>query len=436
MHNSQSFGHLGQDLNVTSVPLDHIKPHKNNPRTHSKKQVEQIAASMKEFGWTNPILIDNDRNIIAGHGRLEAAKLIGLGKVPTIKLGHLSEAQKKAYVIADNKLAENAGWDIALLEIEIQSITELDIDYDLTLTGFETGEIDFLLYSEEEDIEEAKVPEPLAKPMSKSGDLWYLGHHRLLCADSTKKKSYSILMGDHKAQMVFTDPPYNVPINGHVCGKGQKKHDEFQMASGEMSKVQFTAFLTNVTKYLRASSCLGSLHYICMDWRHMQELLDAGQHYSELKNLCVWNKSNGGMGSFYRSKHELVFVFKHGEEAHINNVELGKNGRYRTNVWDYAGVNTFQNTKDLEMHPTVKPVAMIKDAIMDCTKRGDLVLDAFGGSGSTLIAAEDCNRKAYLMEIDPGYVDVILQRYWDHTGIEPVHENGSTFSKMMEVRHV
>lgn len=436
MHDSQSFGHLGQDLNVTPVPLDHLKPHKNNPRTHSKKQVEQIAASMKEFGWTNPILIDDEHNIIAGHGRLDAAKLIGLEKVPVIKLSHLSETQKKAYIIADNKLAENAGWDIELLEIEIQDIAELDIDYDLTLTGFETSEIDVLLDTEEENLEEPKIPEPPTKPVSKPGDLWCLGHHRLLCADATKTKSYSLLMGDDKAQMVFTDPPYNVPINGHVCGKGQKKHKEFQMASGEMSESQFIEFLTTVIKHLKTSSCLGSLHYICMDWRHMRELLDAGQNYTELKNLCIWNKTNGGMGSLYRSKHELVFVFKHGTKAHINNVELGKNGRYRTNVWDYAGVNTFQNTKDLEMHPTVKPVAMIKDAIMDCTKRGNIVLDVFGGSGSTLIAAEDCKRKAYLMEIDPGYVDVILQRYWDHTGIEPVHADGTTFSERMEAQNV
>jgi DNA modification methylase len=294
-----------------------------------------------------------------------------------------------------------------------------------------------LLHTEEEDPEEeTKIPEPPTKPISKLGDLWHLGHHRLLCADATKKKSYTILMGERKARMVFTDPPYNVQINGHVCGKGKKKHGEFQMASGEMSEAQFREFLTTVTKHLRTSSCLGSLHYICMDWRHMRELLDAGKNYTELKNLCVWNKTNGGMGSLYRSKHELVFIFKHGTKAHINNVELGKNGRYRTNVWDYAGVNTFQNTKDLDMHPTVKPAAMIKDAIMDCTKRGDIVLDVFGGSGSTLIAAEDCNRKAYLMEIDPGYVDVILQRYWDHTGIEPVHENGSTFFEIMEARSV
>jgi len=436
MPKASAFGHLGHNLKIKNINCSDLKPHKNNPRTHSKKQVEQLAISMKEFGWTNPILIDNDYNIIAGHGRLEAAKLIGFEKVPTIELGHLNEAQKRAYIIADNKLAENAGWNIELLEIEIQGIAELDIDYDLTLTGFETGEIDVLLHTEEEDQEETKIPEPSTKPISKLGDLWHLGDHRLLCADATKKKSYANLMGDHKAQMVFTDPPYNVPINGHVCGKGKKKHDEFQMASGEMSEAEFTAFLTSTIKHLRASSCLGSLHYICMDWRHMRELLDAGSGYTEFKNLCVWNKTNGGMGSLYRSKHELVFVFKHGSKAHINNVELGKNGRYRTNVWDYAGVNTFQNTKDLDMHPTVKPVVMIKDAIMDCTKRGDIVLDVFGGSGSTLIAAEDCNRKAYLMEIDPGYVDVILQRYWDHTGTEPVHENGSTFSEMMEVRNV
>jgi DNA modification methylase len=239
-----------------------------------------------------------------------------------------------------------------------------------------------------------------------------------------------------KAQMVFTDPPYNVPISGHVCGNGAQQHDEFKMASGEMSKPEFTAFLSKVFESLCNHTSDGSLHYICMDWRHMQELMQAGEVYRELKNLCVWNKTNGGMGSLYRSKHELVFVYKNGKEPHINNINLGKNGRYRTNVWDYAGVNTFENTEDLKLHPTVKPVALIQDAILDCTKRGQIVLDSFGGSGSTLIAAERAHRKAFLMELEPKYVDVIVRRYQELTGDDAVHADGMTFAQKEEARHV
>lgn len=436
MHKSNTFGHLGHNLDVVYVPLDMLKPYKGNPRTHSEKQLLQIADSMKEFGFTNPILIDSDKSIIAGHGRLESARLIGLDKVPVIELAHLTDAQKRAYIIADNKLAENAGWDEDLLKIEIQGIIELDSDFDLTLTGFEVSEIDLMLEPDDEPENEPPLPSLPEIPVSRPRDLWHLGNHRLYCGDALNQESYEILMGDIKAKMVFTDPPYNVPINGHVCGNGKTKHDEFKMASGEMSEEEFTDFLSRTFSNLKDYSCDGSLHYICMDWRHMRELLDAGATtYEELKNLCVWNKTNGGMGSFYRSKHELVFVYKNGKGAHLNNVELGKNGRYRTNVWDYAGVNTFKTNDDLEMHPTVKPVSMIQDAILDCTRRGDSVLDVFGGSGSTLIAAEQSGRKAFLMELDPKYVDVIIKRFEELTGEKAMHEDFSFFADKKEERH-
>lgn len=435
MSKQQNFAHLGAELNIAYLQCDDLKPHQTNARTHSPKQLQQIANSIKEFGFTNPILIDTDYNIIAGHGRVEAARLIDLKQIPVIYLHHLTEAQKRAYMIADNKLAENAGWDFELLESELNIITKLDLDFDLSLTGFEPAEIDFMLSHKDNEEADENIPTLPVKPITKLGDIWHLGPHKIICGDAMKAETYERLMGKEKARMVFTDPPYNVPVSGHVCGKGKVKHDEFAMASGEMSSAQFTTFLKSCFENLCAYSHDGSLHYVCMDWRHMEEILAAGKTYTELKNLCVWNKTNGGMGSLYRSKHELVFVFKHGKKPHLNNIELGKNGRYRTNVWDYAGVNTFGKTKDLEMHPTVKPVAMFKDAILDCSKRGDIILDAFGGSGSTLIAAEQAGRKARLIELDPKYVDVTIRRYQELTGKAVTDENGEPFNPKQEISH-
>ena len=241
----------------------------------------------------------------------------------------------------------------------------------------------------------------------------------ITCGDATDPEVYRILLNGEKAQMVFTDPPYNVPVNGHICGLGKVQHGEFVMASGEMSEEEFVRFLTDVTANLAAFSCDGSIHYVCMDWRHLGELLAAGRaSYSELKNLVVWNKDNGGMGAFYRSKHELVFVFKNGSGPHINNFELGQHGRYRTNVWDYAGVNSLKSERaeELAMHPTVKPVAMVADAMRDCSRRGGIVLDAFSGSGTTIMAAEQTGRRGRAIELDPRYVDVAIRRWQKVTG--------------------
>lgn len=409
-------------LTITYRPVMDLVPYKNNPRTHSAKQITQIVRSITNFGFTNPVLVDDSNNIVAGHGRVAAAKQLGLKEVPTVSLRFMSEAQKRAYIIADNKLAENAGWDHDLLRIELGGLLEFDNMFDLTLTGFDTGEIDFLLLDDDTMTEEA-IPEPPLVPVSVMSDLWQLGPHRILCGDALKSESYALVLGHDKAQLVFTDPPYNVKIDGHVCGNGSVKHAEFAMASGEMSKEQFTNFLSTVISQLINHTTNGSLHYLCMDWRHMEELLTAGNQYTELKNLCVWNKTTGGMGSLYRSQHELVFLFKNGTDKHINNVELGKNGRYRTNVWDYPGVNNFKNTDksaELAMHPTVKPVQMISDAIMDTSHHGDLVLDCFGGSGSTLIAAHQTNRKAALIELDPRYVDVTIERFQRVSGIKAI----------------
>jgi DNA modification methylase len=430
-------------LDVEVLSIGSLKPYARNPRTHSEKQINQIANSIREFGFTNPVLIDSDRRVIAGHGRIEAAKLLGIGEVPTIRLDHMTEAQKRAYVIAGNRLAENAGWDRELLGLELQYLSDLDLEFDATITGFEMAEIDILIQGidlDGTDDRSDEVPEidRSVPPVSRVGDRWILGDHRILCADATDAESFDSLLDWDKAQMVFADPPYNVPIDGNVCGLGAIKHREFQKAAGEMSEIEFTEFLKTTLGHLASFSDDGSIHFVCMDWRHCFELISAGRGvYSELKNVCVWNKDNGGMGSLYRSKHELVFVFKNGEGAHINNIELGRYGRYRTNVWDYAGVNTMRAGRmdDLAMHPTVKPTALVADAILDCSKRRGIVLDCFGGSGTTLLAAEKTGRRAYLMELDPAYVDVTIRRYQKYTGKAATHAaTGITFADIQAKR--
>lgn len=423
-------------LELTYVPVSNLAPYVNNPRTHSKAQIKQVARSIETFGFTNPILVDSAGGVIAGHGRLEAAKLLGLKTVPVVRLSDLTEAQKKAYIIADNRLAELAGWDQEILAIELQGL--MDLEFDMELTGFEIPEIDLILSDKTAaglcEADDVVAPDTRSDAITQPGDLWELGHHRLYCGDATQLESYKRLLGDRKAQMVFTDPPYNVPIDRHVCGNGQYKHREFAMASGEMSSEEFEAFLRTVCQAMARYSQSGSLHFICMDWRHMSELLAASQAvYHEFKNLCVWNKDNGGMGSLYRSKHELVFVFKQGDAPHINNVELGKHGRYRTNVWDYPGVNSFNTDKSdsLALHPTVKPIALVADALLDCSNPKGLVLDPFGGSGTTLLAAEKTRRHAALMELDPHYCDVIIRRYQTMTGKEAVlQRTGQSFDQL------
>lgn len=425
-------------LTVKNLPAASLTPYSQNARRHTKRQIRQIAQSIETFGWTNPILIDANNGIVAGHGRLEAAKLLGLEYVPTICLDRMSDAQVRAYIIADNRLAELADWDEKLLAIELQGLADLELDFDIETIGFATAEIDMLvsgLEADDSNDEADRQPEvdETAPTVTRPGDLWLLGRHRLLCVDATKAESYLRLMDGQSAQMVFTDPPYNVPIDGHVSGLGAVRHAEFAMASGEMSVEEFTAFLEMALGHMAAHSTDGAIHFVCMDWRHLLELLTAGRKvYSELKNLCVWNKTNGGMGSLYRSKHELVAVYKVGHAPHINNIELGATGRYRTNVWTYAGMNTFGKERgaELAMHPTVKPVAMVEDAILDCTRRSDVVLDAFAGSGTTIIAAERSGRRAFGLELEPKYVDTALRRFRDLTGEEPVHaESGTTFNE-------
>lgn len=393
-----------------------------NARTHSKKQLRQIAESISAFGFTNPVLIDAKGEVIAGHGRLAAARILGLMEVPTLCIDWLSEDQKRAYVIADNRLAEKAGWDRTLLAIELGELMELDVD--VTLTGFDMREVELILDAGSEARDEHEVPEPaFGGPVCQMGDLWQLGQHRLLCGDALDPASYRALMGRDKARLVVTDPPYNVKIDGHVSGLGRNRHREFVQGSGELTSNEFMRFLSSALGAMARLSRDGALHYVFMDWRHLPELLGAGQAvYDDWLNLCVWNKSNAGMGSLYRSQHELVAVYKKGKRPHCNNVELGVHGRHRSNVWTYAGANTFKagRAEELGWHPTVKPLELVCDIIRDASDPGEIVLDGFAGSGTTVIAAAHCGRVARLIELDPIYCDVILRRYQSAFGEMPV----------------
>jgi len=411
--------------------IDQLVPAPRNARSHSRKQLRQIAESMRAFGFTNPVLVDGAGQVIAGHGRLAAARSLGLVEVPTLRIGWLSPEQQRAYVLADNRLAEKAGWDRELLALELGELGDLEID--ITLTGFDLREIELIIDAGDAPIEDDAVPAIAAGPaVCRPGDLWQLGRHRLLCGNALDHASYRQLMGRERARLIVTDPPYNVPIRGHVSGLGKVRHREFVQGSGELSEADFTRFLSDALAAMAKVSRDGSLHYVFMDWRHLRELLGAGRAvYDDWLNLCVWAKSNAGMGSLYRSQHELVAVFKKGKRPHINNVELGSNGRHRTNVWSHAGANSFSADRATELawHPTVKPIEMISDILKDASDREDIVLDGFGGSGTTLIAAEHCGRTARLLELDPLYCDVILRRFHATFGQMPaLVETGEAFA--------
>lgn len=422
---------------IEYLPIASLTAYEKNPRRHPEKQIVKLMASIREFGFALPILIDADRTIIAGHARVEAAGRLPLREVPVLTASEWSKAQVRAYRLADNRLAELASWDDELLAIELSALIEID-EVQIELLGWETAEVDLITDANSKGTEATdpadELPDVPSVPVSRPGDLWLLGRHRLLCASSLETNSWERLMDGAEGAMVFTDAPYNVPVSGHVCGLGKAQHAEFAMASGEMSRTEFTNFLSSAITLLSARVRDGAVLDLCMDWRHLPELLTAvDANGLALLNLCVWNKNNGGMGSLYRSKHELVVIAKKGNAPHTNNVELGKHGRYRTNVWDYAGVNSFGRGRleDLADHPTVKPVALVADAIRDVTRTGEIVLDAFMGSGTTILAAERTKRCAYGVEIEPAYIDVAIRRWSAMTGAEAVlAETGETFANV------
>src|ERR1700730_10411719 len=421
----------GKRLAVTYRALSELKLAPKHPRRHDRRQIRQIAHSIETFDFNVPILVDGQLNVIAGHGRVLAARELGYGEVPTIDLGHLNEAQKRAFMIADNRLTEVSVWNDRLLAESLKYLATLDLDFSIEATGFAMAEIDLRIEglvgkAEQEDPADALPDNVTGIPISQLGDLWLLGRHLLLCGNALDQPAYERVMDGKQATLVFVDPPYNVKVDGHVSGLGRTRHREFAMASGEMDPNEFTAFLARACSLMTRHSVDGAINFICMDWRHMGELLTAARDiYSELKNICVWVKHNAGMGSFYRGQHELVFVFKHGKGSHRNNVRLGQHGRHRSNVWSYRGANDFGRGNDegnlARLHPTVKPVMMVQDAILDCSGRGEIALDPFLGSGTSLIAAERAGRRCFGLEIDPLYVDTIIRRWQAFTGDHAHH---------------
>jgi DNA modification methylase len=424
------------------VATGDLIPDPHNPRKHGRAQISAIARSIESFGFNAPILVDKNSKIVAGHGRYEAAQLLGIDKVPVILLDHLTPPQAKAYLLADNKLTDRSTWDEPKLAIQLKELSDLvldfdieAIDFDIEAIGFEPPEIDLRIQSLDPALEEADDRFELATGpvVSRTGDLWLLGSHRLYCGSALDATSYDALSNGEKAAAAITDPPYNVKIDGHVSGKGKTSHREFEMASGEMSEAEFTGFLLQTFQRISAYCRGGALIYSFMDWRHMSEILAAGRAASlDLLNLCVWAKTNGGMGSLYRSRHELVFVFKSGKDPHTNNVQLGRFGRNRSNLWNAPGANSFARSgprKQLESHPTVKPIALVADAILDCTQRNDIVLDPYVGSGTTILAAERTGRRCHAVEIDRRYVDTAIKRWERLTKQKARDIHGNTFAQ-------
>jgi DNA modification methylase len=389
-------------------------------RTHSGKKRQLLESGIREYGIVDPITINSANIIVDGHLRYEVAQKLGFATVPVVRISHLSDAELRAYAIAANKLPSVANYDLDALRIELEEIRAEAPRIDLSLTGFTIGEMDRLdgryLAGQYDDLDDDISPKATAS-FVRHGEIYALGSHRIICGDSLDPAIWQVLMDGEVARSCFTDPPYNVKIQGHVTSSGQ--HGEFAMASGEMSQSEFEQFLSVVLINVRASLVDGGTAFVCMDHAHLLELLRAGEQvFEERLNICMWDKGRGGMGALYRSQYECVAVFKNGSAPHLNNVALGKNGRDRTNVWSFPGmIGTGKGKrKARELHPTVKPVALVAEALLDVTAPGDCIVDPFGGSGSTLIAAERIGRKARLIELEPTYVECTIARWQKLTG--------------------
>jgi DNA modification methylase len=430
------------NLQIEYLAIGAIKPDPANARRHTAKQISKLSAIIREFGFHSPIVIDETGLVLAGHARLEAAKSLGLASVPCVRLGDLTAIQKKAVALADNRIGDESTFDPDALRALLVELT--DIDFDIELAGFDTGEVDLIIdgsnASSDDPADRFEEPAPDQAAISQPGDLWLLGAHRLLCGDALEAASYEAVLGDRKAQMVFSDPPWNLPVDGYLTGLGRHKHREFLCGAGEMSEAEFRAFLARAIALIVACCVDGAIAFVCIDWRHVGDLLAAANgSFTELKNICVWAKTSPGKGGFYRSQHELVAVFKKGKAPHRNNIHLGEHGRFRSNLWTYPGANSFGSTREagLAVHPTVKPLALVADAIRDVSKNGDLVLDPFVGSGTTILAAERTRRRAAAIEIDPLYCDVAVHRWEAMTGIPAVlASDGRSFAQVAKARSV
>jgi len=418
---------------IEIVPPEIIRWPRVSPRKAVRRQHEALKRSLCEFGFVTPILIDSDHTLVAGHALLRAALDLKLANVPVVRLRHLTDTQIRALGIALNRIAEIGAWDQDVLARELEELAGLEIDF--RAIGFTTTEVDLRIEGTLPKLHEMALDDtpPTQRDklaISKLGDLWNLGLHKVLCGDSLDPATIPRLLVGILIACVLSDVPYNLAVKS-FSGRGRIKHAEFAMASGEMNEEEFLSFLKRYLTLSIERCANGTLLYIFIDWRHLEVLLQAGRECDlSLINVVTWVKTNPGMGSFYRSQSEFVVVFKHGDAPHTNNIDLGRYGRNRSNVWTYEGANSINpaRRKELALHPTVKPARLCADAILDCTARGDIIFDGFLGSGTTLIAAEDVGRICYGIEIDPWYVDTIIRRWQEFTGLEAINEaTGRTF---------
>jgi DNA modification methylase len=398
---------------IVLLNLEDVKLPERKLRRHPLGKAKKLDRSIAETGHFGPIVVDENGLVIDGVARIDAAKRLSMPQLPAIVVTGLTGAQTKALRMSLNRLVEDASWDVDSISLELD---EIRIEGgDLELSGFDDIEIDRFLTPKDTARFDDVEPPPLGEvAVAQEGDIWLCGDHRIICGDATRPETYDRLLGQDKATMVITDPPYNLSIAKGISGRGENRHADFLMASGEMDETQFQKFLQDAMSASADRCGDGSLHYWFMDWRHIDQLVGVGRMvFAELINICVWAKSNWGMGDFYRSQHEMVAVFKKGGGKAINNVQRGKHGRGRSNLWQYGGETAFSKTRssDLKSHPTVKPVQMVADAIQDASLPGAIVLDPFGGSGTTMLAAEMTQRQAALIELDPKYVDLTLRRY-------------------------
>jgi DNA modification methylase len=423
-------------LELASIGLDDLNLPARKTRKSTPAHVREVMGSISELGFCDPVLVGKDNLVLNGEIRIEAAKLLGLATVPCIRIDHLTEVEQRTLRLAINRLSEKGEWDLTELKIEFEELILTDAP--IEISGFSLAQIDQIVLGDEaEGIEQGPLaPEPDAVPVARLGDIFRLGEHRIMCGDATDPAVLARLMdGDSPARLVLTEEPYNVPIARNVTGGA---HREFVMASGEMSNAEFLAFNSAWMSAALPWLCGGGVFGTFIDWRGYPTVFAAASKLALTPvNLIVWAKTNAGMGSLYRSQHELLPLFKKGNTPHVNNIDLGRNGRWRSNVWNYPGASSFGSDarRGLEDHPTVKPMAMLVDALHDLTNRGDIVLDPFLGSGSTLMAAESTDRCCRGVELDPLYIDVILRRYENETGESAIlEETGETFDELREKR--
>lgn len=419
--------------------IDKLTPASKNARVHSKKQIQQLARSIQEFGCNVPVLVNPNLQLIAGHGRLAACKLLGITQVPTIRIDHLTERQVRAFMIADNRLAENVGWNRRRLGEELKELSEIDLGFPLEITGFSIDQIDMMIEgvgSPTEAAVEGALPKMSSSPVTKVGDLWLLEDNRVLCGDALDSQCYEQLMNGRLATAVFANPPYHDSIDGLVTGFGKVHRAKRAMVSGTMTEAESVDFLSKIFANLKRASAPGSIHLICIDWRQLQPLLAAAERtYAQLKNTCIWLKDSGTRGSLDGEEYDLVFVFTTGITQQQSD-KLGKYRLSRSNFSHYPGVNPSRSKAkepSLQSDPTAKPVALVADAISDCSGRGEIVLDPFLGSGTTVIAAHGVGRICYGIEFDPACVDLAIRRWQAYTGGTAQHATSKRSFDELEI---